>query len=177
MVRVEWSFGVWPLCWRRLGRRGGFPSRWGSLVVMTPIRKNTGTASASNVYIRGFGDDESRLTDATTGLYIDGVFVGRPYGSLVDLVDAGSVEVLRGPQGTLYGRNTIAGAIKITSRNRGEPGGKISVSAGNEGYKKIKAYVDFNISDTSGMSIAGLAEESDGFVDAEVLRGLHGDTG
>ena len=54
-------------------------------------RKNTGTASASNVYIRGFGDDESRLTDATTGLYIDGVFVGRPYGSLVDLVDAGSV--------------------------------------------------------------------------------------
>ncbi len=129
-------------------------------------RKNTGTASASNVYIRGFGDDESRLTDATTGLYIDGVFVGRPYGSLVDLVDAGSVEVLRGPQGTLYGRNTIAGAIKITSRNRGEPGGKISVSAGNEGYKKIKAYVDFNLSDTSGMSIAGLAEESDGFVDA-----------
>ena len=74
-------------------------------------RKNTGTASASNVYIRGFGDDESRLTDATTGLYIDGVFFGRPYGSLVDLVDAGSVEVLRGPQGTLYGRYTIAGAI------------------------------------------------------------------
>ena len=129
-------------------------------------RKNTGTASASNVYIRGFGDDESRLTDATTGLYIDGVFIGRPYGSLVDLVDAGSVEVLRGPQGTLYGRNTIAGAIKISSRKRGEPGAKISLSAGNEGYKKIKAYADFNLSDTSGMSIAGLAEESDGFVDA-----------
>ena len=70
-------------------------------------RKNTGTASASNVYIRGFGDDESRLTDPTTGLYIDGVFVGRPYGSLMELVEAGSVEVLRGPQGTLYGLSLI----------------------------------------------------------------------
>jgi iron complex outermembrane receptor protein len=129
-------------------------------------RKNTGTASASNVYIRGFGDDESRLTDPTTGLYIDGVFVGRPYGSLMELVEAGSVEVLRGPQGTLYGRNTIAGAIKVTSRQRGEPGAKIAVSAGNEGYKKVKAYADFNLSDSAGMSIAGLMVESDGFVDA-----------
>lgn len=83
-------------------------------------RRNTGTAGASNVYIRGFGDDESRLTDPTTGLYIDGVYIGRPYGSLVELIDAGSVEVLRGPQGTLYGRNTIAGAIKINSADRGE---------------------------------------------------------
>ena len=91
-------------------------------------RKNTGTAGASNVYIRGFGDDESRLTDPTTGLYIDGVFVGRPYGSLIELVDAGSVEVLRGPQGTLYGRNTIAGAIKINSRQRGDAGAKASFS-------------------------------------------------
>ena len=88
-------------------------------------RRTTGTASASNVYIRGFGDDESRLTDPTTGLYIDGVYVGRPYGSLVELIDAGSVEVLRGPQGTLYGRNTIAGAIKINSADRGENGGNL----------------------------------------------------
>ncbi len=129
-------------------------------------RKNTGTASASNVYIRGFGDDESRLTDPTTGLYIDGVFVGRPYGSLIELVDAGSVEVLRGPQGTLYGRNTIAGAIKVTSRQRGEPGAKFVISLGNEGYKKVKAHADFNFSDTAGMSVAALRTESDGFVDA-----------
>ena len=93
-------------------------------------RRNTGTASASNVYIRGFGDDESRLTDPTTGLYIDGVYIGRPYGSLVELIDAGSVEVLRGPQGTLYGRNTIAGAIKINSADRGDNGANVAVSIG-----------------------------------------------
>ena len=132
-------------------------------------RKNTGTASASNVYIRGFGDDESRLTDPTTGLYIDGVFVGRPYGSLMELVEAGSVEVLRGPQGTLYGRNTIAGAIKVTSRQRGDSGAKLSVSAGNEGYKKVRGYADFSLSDSSGVSIAALKEESDGFVDGGIF--------
>jgi iron complex outermembrane receptor protein len=132
-------------------------------------RKNTGTAGASNVYIRGFGDDESRLTDPTTGLYIDGVFVGRPYGSLIELVDAGSVEVLRGPQGTLYGRNTIAGAIKINSRQRGDAGAKASFTVGNEGYRKLKGYADFALSDSGGISVAGLLEESDGYVDAGVF--------
>lgn len=129
-------------------------------------RKNTGTASASNVYIRGFGDDESRLTDPTTGLYIDGVYVGRPYGSLMELVDAGSVEVLRGPQGTLYGRNTIAGAIKINSRERGESGGKISLTMGNDGHKKVKAFADIAMSDSTGITISGLSEESDGYFNA-----------
>lgn len=126
-------------------------------------RRNTGTASASNVYIRGFGDDESRLTDPTTGLYIDGVYVGRPYGSLVELVDAGSVEVLRGPQGTLYGRNTIAGAIKINSADRGENGGNFAVSIGDEGYRKVKGGFSYGINDSSGIVISALREESDGY--------------
>ncbi len=129
-------------------------------------RKNTGTASASNVYIRGFGDDESRLTDPTTGLYIDGVYVGRPYGSLMELVDAGSVEVLRGPQGTLYGRNTIAGAIKINSRERGETGGKVALTFGNDGHKKFKGHADIAISDSTGVSISAMSEESDGYINA-----------
>ncbi|MGB0193373.1 MAG: TonB-dependent receptor plug domain-containing protein, partial [Candidatus Micropelagos thuwalensis] len=121
-------------------------------------RRNTGTASASNVYIRGFGDDESRLTDPTTGLYIDGVYVGRPYGSLVELIDAGSVEVLRGPQGTLYGRNTIAGAIKINSADRGENGGNFAVSVGDEGYRKVKGGFSYGINDSSGIIFSALHE-------------------
>ena len=129
-------------------------------------RRNTGTASASNVYIRGFGDDESRLTDPTTGLYIDGVYVGRPYGSLVELIDAGSVEVLRGPQGTLYGRNTIAGAIKINSADRGENGGNFAVSVGDEGYRKVKGGFSYGINDSSGIIFSALHEESDGYVNA-----------
>ena len=129
-------------------------------------RRNTGTASASNVYIRGFGDDESRLTDPTTGLYIDGVYVGRPYGSLVELIDAGSVEVLRGPQGTLYGRNTIAGAIKINSADRGENGGNFAVSVGDEGYRKLKGGFSYGINDSSGIIFSALHEESDGYVNA-----------
>ena len=129
-------------------------------------RRNTGTASASNVYIRGFGDDESRLTDPTTGLYIDGVYIGRPYGSLVELIDAGSVEVLRGPQGTLYGRNTIAGAIKINSADRGENGGNFAVSVGDEGYRKLKGGFSYGINDSSGIIFSALYEESDGYVNA-----------
>ena len=129
-------------------------------------RRNTGTASASNVYIRGFGDDESRLTDPTTGLYIDGVYVGRPYGSLVELIDAGSVEVLRGPQGTLYGRNTIAGAIKINSADRGENGGNFAVSVGDEGYRKVKGGFSYGINDSSGIIFSALHEESDGYFNA-----------
>ena len=129
-------------------------------------RRNTGTASASNVYIRGFGDDESRLTDPTTGLYIDGVYVGRPYGSLVELIDAGSVEVLRGPQGTLYGRNTIAGAIKINSADRGDNGGNFAVSVGDEGYRKVKGGFSFGINDSSGIIFSALHEESDGYFNA-----------
>ena len=80
------------------------------------IGANTGTASGSRLFLRGIGEDESRgAVDQAVGVYIDGVFVGRSVGSLIDLVDLDRVEVLRGPQGTLYGRNSNGGAIRYYS--------------------------------------------------------------
>ena len=71
---------------------------------------------SAGVFIRGVGQSDSALAfDPGVGLYIDGVYLARSFGSLIDLVDIQQVEVLRGPQGTLFGKNTVGGAINITS--------------------------------------------------------------
>ena len=76
----------------------------------------SGSNSSAIVYIRGIGQDSSISTiDLGVGTYVDGVYLARSVGGVLDLIDVERVEVLRGPQGTLFGRNTIGGAINITS--------------------------------------------------------------
>ena len=75
------------------------------------------TRVAPNLFIRGMGNLNSQSTkDNATGIYIDGVPVGRSIGLATDIADLERVEVLRGPQGTLWGRNTTAGAINFITR-------------------------------------------------------------
>lgn len=81
------------------------------------IQKNTGLSNAAQVYIRGVGQDESSLfAEVGVGIYLDGVYLGKQNGTTIDLVDVERVEILRGPQGTYYGRNTNGGAIRFISR-------------------------------------------------------------
>ena len=92
-----------------------------------------GSRVAPNLFIRGMGNLNTQSTnDMATGIYIDGVPVGRGVGLATDFADLERVEVLRGPQGTLWGRNTTAGAISfITQKPDDELGGSVQLSAGS----------------------------------------------
>ncbi len=85
------------------------------------IVTQTGGSTATSVYIRGIGQsDVLQTTDPGVGLFVDGVYIARSVGSLLDVADVERIEVLRGPQGTLYGRNTIGGAINVITRAPGD---------------------------------------------------------
>lgn len=132
------------------------------------ISTGTGTASSARIYFRGVGEDESRgAIDPAVGIYIDDVYLGRTVGSLVDLVDIEQVEVLRGPQGTLYGRNTNGGAIKITSvrPQLGETSFNGEIGYGNYDRIQAKASANFSAGNGGAFRISGLFRQRDGYFD------------
>ncbi len=102
-----------------------------------------GSNSTLTAYIRGVGQSDPLWgVDPGVGLYMDDVYIARPQGALLDVFDVERVEVLRGPQGTLYGKNTIGGAIKYISKGlRSDFNGFGSVTIGNYGQRDIKAAV------------------------------------
>ena len=102
-------------------------------------------ARNTNINIRGLGSNVAVTNDGLdngVGVYVDGVYYGRVGASQFDLVDLDRVEVLRGPQGTLFGKNTTAGAINISSlAPRFERGGTAEVSVGDYGYTQVRGSV------------------------------------
>lgn len=131
------------------------------------IATNTGTASAARIFLRGVGEDESRgAVDQAVGIYVDGVYIGRSVGSLFDVVDLENIEVLRGPQGTLYGRNTIGGAIKLRSvAPQMENSGEIRTTIGNNGRFDLRGTGNVQLGDSTAFRITALHRERDGFHD------------
>ncbi len=122
------------------------------------------------VFIRGIGNADSIVItkDPTVGLYYDGVYAARSTGMLNDLADLERVEILRGPQGTLYGRNTTAGAINfINAKPTGEFGFKQSVSVGN--YDSWRSVSHLNLPDASGFKakLTAAFSDRDGWVQNE----------
>ncbi|MCG8503108.1 MAG: TonB-dependent receptor [Sphingomonadales bacterium] len=81
------------------------------------VQRNPNSSNGASIFLRGIGQDNSTILDEVgVGIYLDGVYMGRNIGALLDLNNFERIEVLRGPQGTLYGRNTTGGAIKLISR-------------------------------------------------------------
>jgi iron complex outermembrane receptor protein len=126
-----------------------------------------GTRVAPNLFIRGMGNLNSQSTkDNATGIYIDGVPVGRSIGLATDIADLEQVEVLRGPQGTLWGRNTTAGAINFITR---KPDDEFSVAAqltaGSWEMRSGRARINAPITDRLFARIAYMRTENEGWVE------------
>lgn len=121
-------------------------------------------SSTAFAFIRGIGQSEGFLqNDPGVGVYLDGVYLGRTQGSILQVIDPASIEILRGPQGTLFGRNTIGGAILLNSR---EPSsfrrGNLELEAGNEGQLRISGSVDVPLDDRFAASLSLVRTEHDG---------------
>ncbi|MBP9800390.1 MAG: TonB-dependent receptor [Sterolibacterium sp.] len=133
-------------------------------LVMVPF---TGNRAAPNMAIRGMGNLDAQTTkDAANGVYIDGVPVSRSVGLAADIADLERVELLRGPQGTLYGRNTTGGAINfITVRPEKDRSFEQTLTLGNLGLVRSKTRLNLPLSDTLYTRVAYLRSSDQGWVD------------
>jgi iron complex outermembrane receptor protein len=129
-------------------------------------RNPAGQGNSIRVFIRGVGQsDQSPSVEPGVGTYIDDIYYGTVLGSAFDLTDIERVEVLRGPQGTLAGMNTLGGAIKIFSRKPEGYGGYVEASVGNLGRRDVKASADFTVvPDAVFARITGVTRNRDGHV-------------
>ena len=106
----------------------------------TTMQTSRGTNSTLTAFIRGLGQQDPLWGyEPGVGIYIDDVYMARPQGAVLDLLDVQRIEVLRGPQGTLYGKNTIGGAVKyVTKEMTGEPQFNAEVTLGNYSRRDMK---------------------------------------
>ncbi|MDD3800200.1 MAG: TonB-dependent receptor [Novosphingobium sp.] len=123
-------------------------------------------SAATNFFIRGFGNGSNNVgIEPSVGVFVDGVFRSRTASQISDFPDIQRVEVLRGPQSTLFGKNASAGVISIVTR---EPqftfGGSLEASYGNYDAKVLKGYVTGPVSDSIAVSLAAGLNKRDGYI-------------
>ena len=126
---------------------------------------NTGLGSANTYYLRGVGTTESLATqDAPVGTYVDEIYISRQSANNFALFNVDRIEVLRGPQGTLFGRNTTGGAINVVLRKPGQEfGGFGELSYGSYNRVAGRASIDLPITSTLSANVAGFFASDDGY--------------
>ena len=128
----------------------------GSIAPSLVVSAAAGAPNNVGLFIRGLGTADPLLTaDSPVGMYVDGIIIARTAGSAFEIADLERVEVLRGPQGTLYGRNTIGGAINLITRKPDETFGlRQKFSVGNYGFLQSRTAVDTGELGDSGLRAA-----------------------
>ncbi|NVJ69099.1 MAG: TonB-dependent receptor [Alphaproteobacteria bacterium] len=137
-----------------------------------------GNNSSSQVFIRGIGQtDPTATVDPGVGIYIDDVYMGQSVGGTMDFRDIAGVQVLRGPQGTLFGRNTIGGAILINTQEPGDEfGGTFKAGAGTDNLREFFLAVDVPLSEKVHSRFTFGSRDQDGYVTRVVDGTDLGDT-
>jgi iron complex outermembrane receptor protein len=130
------------------------------------IVQGRGSSSNVNIFIRGIGQPDALQTfDPGVGFYVDDVYYSRINGALMDLFDVDHVEVLRGPQGTLYGMNSTGGAVKVVTRKPDDTfEGSVGVTVGDHGRVNTEAYLGGPLGNAWSASIAAGTFKNDGYV-------------
>lgn len=144
----------------------------GTSVPNVKITRSPANTSAATIAIRGSATINPAITwEPTVGIYLDGVFIGKNVGGIFDIAELERVEMLRGPQGTLYGKNTVGGAVNlITSKPTGELGGKLRLGAGNYDLRTVYGTVDLPAFELGGAGqimakLTGSVRKRDGLYD------------
>ncbi|WP_193162785.1 TonB-dependent receptor [Microbulbifer hainanensis] len=131
----------------------------------TTLQVSRGTNSTLTAFIRGIGQQDPLWGfEPGVGIYVDDVYVARPQGAVMDVYDVDRIEVLRGPQGTLYGKNTIGGAVKyVTKKLTGDTELKIKGGIGSYNQRDLVIAGQTGLSETANIGFAIASSQHDGY--------------
>ena len=138
-----------------------------TLVPSLAVTPHPNSATTARVFIRGIGNNDDQITvDPSVAVYLDGIYIARNQGLSAEVAEVERIEVLRGPQGSLYGRNATGGAINYITRaaELGEFSAKQTLAIGNYDQFRSRTRVNIPVGETLAVELGYLHSQKDGFV-------------